>query len=161
MRKRHSQLDFPGSIHFITTVTRVRGSWFTEDKVCHYLLELFEGYRQKFDLTCFGYVLMPDHLHTVIMQTVEGSLVPKLMEGFKSVSSRNLIIEGYPEHRLWSDRYDDVPVPGSDAVKTKLEYMHYNPVKRGLVTAEQEFLWSSVRDWFDVSRGIITIDKTL
>jgi putative transposase len=161
MRKRHSQLDFAGSMHFITTVTRVRGAWFTQEKVCRYLLELFEGYREKFELTCFGYVLMPDHLHAIIIQKAEGAFVPKLMEGFKSVSSRNLKIEGYPEHHLWADRYDDVPLPGLDAVKTRIEYIHDNPVRKRIVLKATDYQWSSARDWFDMSGGIITIDKSL
>jgi putative transposase len=122
------------------------------------LLELFEGYRNKFGLSCLGYVLMPDHLHALVLQHDEGLLVPKLMEGFKSVSSRSLTIDHFPERKLWSD---DVPVPGSDAVKTKLEYMHFNPVKRGLAATVQDYTWSSACDWFETGKGIVTVDRKI
>ena len=157
MRTRHLSLAFEGSIHFVTTVTRVRGSWFSEQNVCEEILSLFEGYRKKYDAECFGYALMPDHLHALLVQRTKEPVVPLLMEGFKSVSSRRIHPTGYPAGSLWTDRYDDVPVPGADAARTKLEYMLANPVRRGIVERPEEYLWSSARDHFGLGKGIVTI----
>ena len=157
MRKRHLNLAFAGSIHFVTTVTRVRGSWFTKPEICEEILSLFEGYRSKHDVDCYGYVLMPDHLHALLVQQAEGAAIPLLMEGFKSVSSRRIHPAGYPQTHLWSDRYDDVPVPGAEAARTKLEYMLANPVRRSLAERPEMYPWSSARDHFGMGKGIVTV----
>jgi putative transposase len=159
MRRRHNELNYVASTHFITTVTNVRGDWFVDDDVCRYLLELFEGYRAQQELDCLGYVLMPDHLHVLLRQTTEEGLVTKAIQGFKSVSSRKLRIANYPARLLWRTHYDDVPVPGSEAVTTKIKYMHANPVARGIVSAPEEYAWSSAREILGIEKGIVTLTE--
>ncbi len=159
MRQRHKRLAFAGSIHFVTTVTCVRGDVFTNEKICHEMLELFEWYRNKFSVDCLGYVLMPDHLHVVLHQEEADMLVPQLMQGFKKLTSRRCRPARYPKLPLWQSRYDDVPVPGSDAVRTKLEYIHANPIRRGLVEEPEDYPWSSARDYYNEEVGIIKITK--
>ena len=158
MQRRHKALAFANSIHFVTIVTEMRGSWFVTPDQCRSMLELLEGYRARLDLRCLGYVLMPDHLHVLLWQESDDVLIPKLVEGFKSVSARTLKLHGYPAARLWTRHYDDVPVPGSDAANTKLVYMHNNPVRQGLVETPDQYLWSSARVLMGYeSKSIVTL----
>jgi putative transposase len=158
MQRRHKTLAFANSIHFVTIVTEVRGSWFVNPDQCGTMLELLEGYRARLDVRCLGYVLMPDHLHVLLWQESDNVLIPKLVEGFKSVSARTLKPQGYPAARLWTRHYDDVPVPGSDAARTKLVYMHDNPVRRGLAETPEQYLWSSARMLMgDDGESIVTL----
>ncbi len=159
MLQRHTQLAFIGSIHFITTVTEVRGEVFTGEKTCREILELFEWYRNKFAVDCFGYVLMPDHLHALLYQEKAEILIPPLMQSFKKLTSRRCRPARYPGFTLWHNRYDDVPVPGLDAVKTKLDYIHANPIRRGLVERAEDYPWSSARDYFNGTAGLVRITK--
>ncbi|MBU1706431.1 transposase [bacterium] len=159
MRSRHQQLAFEHSIHFITTVTRIRGNWFLHRNICRELLELFEWYRAKFEIDCLGYVLMPDHLHVLLFQEKEGEVVPPMMRDFKKLSSHKIHPAGYNGNTLWRDNYDDVPVPGMNAIVTKLEYMHHNPIRRNLVQSAEEYLWSSARDYAEISSGIVKIRR--
>jgi putative transposase len=161
MRKRHTQLAFTGSIHFITTVTGIRGNWFIEPSVCEGLLSIFESYRAKFAIECLGYVLMPDHIHGLLVQKEEGLIIPAFMEGFKSLTARLCRLPNYTAPALWRARYDDVPVPGSDAVRIKLEYIHNNPVRRGLVELPECYRWSSAGDYWDGGSGIVKVEKEL
>jgi putative transposase len=159
MRRRHQQLDFAESIHFVTTTTRVRGTWFVEAGLCTHILEMLEWYRAKHDLRCLGYVLMPDHLHVLLHQTEAGAFVSQLMAGFKRETSKQTCPPAYPTEALWRDRYDDVPVPGHDAALNKLRYMHDNPVRRGLVAEAQDYPWSSAREYFGDSAAYVLITK--
>jgi len=106
---------------------------------------------------CLGYVLMPDHLHALLLQQEEGLAVSELMERFKKFTSRKLRPAMYTGVSLWRRRYDDVPVPGTDAAKTKLIYMHGNPVRRGLVTTPEDYPWSSAREYAGLEPGIVHI----
>jgi len=159
MRFRHSQLNFPGSIHFVTTVTREHHTRFTEDDICKEVLEIFEFYRAKFKLRCYGYVLMPEHLHAVLYQLNDDSPVPSLMENFKRLTARKMLPAGKQNRNLWAEHFDDVPVPGTDALKTKLKYIHHNPVRRGLVENAEDYPWSSARDLLEQGSGIVTLSR--
>jgi putative transposase len=159
MRQRHQRLAFAGSIHFITTIARARGEVFTNERTCREILDLFEWYRNKFAVNCLGYVLMPDHLHALLHQEKADLLIPPLMQGFKKLTSRRCRPPRYPRWTLWQSRYDDVPVPGFDAVKTKLDYIHANPIRRGLVARAEDYPWSSAQDYFCEATGIIQITK--
>ncbi|MFZ5433846.1 MAG: REP-associated tyrosine transposase [Calditrichota bacterium] len=145
MLQRHTKLAFSGSVHFITTVTAVRGNWFIEPDLCRNLLMLFEGYRERHNVRCLGYVLMPDHLHALLHQDNDSPVIPRLLDDFKSVSSRQYRPKSYPTHHLWAKRYDDVPIPNVEAARTRLEYMHNNPVRRGISEQPQDYPWSSAK----------------
>jgi putative transposase len=157
MLRRHQLHAYPGSIHFVTTVTRRRGSWFTDPGECTVLLELFEGCRAKQDLVCFGYVLMPDHSHVLLYQETVGGCVARCMEAFKKFSSLRLKPASYPPLRLWQVGYDDVPVPGSHAIWTKLRYIHWNPIKGGIVDTPDSYLWSSADYYWNGQEGIVKV----
>jgi putative transposase len=159
MLHRHQKLSFAGSIHFVTTVTEIRGAWFTGEEICRELLQLFEGYRKKFEVHCLGYVLMPDHLHALLYQESEGDLISKMMHGFKRMSVSKCRPKLYPNASLWRKHYDDVPIPGPNAARTRLEYMHANPVRRGLVERPEDYPWSSARDYMEIKESIVTLSK--
>jgi putative transposase len=157
MRYRHEIQNILDSTHFVTTVTRERGRWFTDSTVCREVLSLFEYYRAKFDLMCGAYVLMPDHFHALLLQTTAAGSPSRLMESFKRLSSRKIILPGYPAFTLWQDLYDDVPVPGTHAAWTKVHYAYNNAVKAGIVANAEDYLWSSARFY----SGIRDADSTI
>jgi putative transposase len=152
-------MAFENSIHFITIVTRERGFWFRDEVCCRGLLESLEHHRRRLDLACCAYVLMPDHLHALLCQKSEGELVPDLVREFKKWTSRRCRPAHYPGQSLWQDQYDDVPVPGSEAARTKIEYVHNNPVRKGITERPEKYLWSSARDYWEMGKGIVEITK--
>ena len=132
----------------MTLVTRTRGNWFVVPSECIAILESFEFCRAKTELNCLGFVLMPDHLHALLVQEKEFPQVPKLIQDFKKFTSRKLRPALYVGEALWQDRYDDVPVP-THAIDTKINYMYKNPIRGGLVEHIQDYQWSSVGVLFD------------
>ncbi|RPH93951.1 hypothetical protein EHM69_08715 [candidate division KSB1 bacterium] len=160
MRRRHQRLNFVGSLHFVTTVTLERGNWFVSVNACTEILTIFEHYRKQCGLDCFGYVLMPDHLHALLMQTADDKTVSQFMNSLKRETSKSLHLADFAADTLWRERYDDVLIPGQRAAAARIEYMHYNPVRRGLVTEATDYLWSSVRFYFELSdHGLVTLSR--
>jgi putative transposase len=150
-------IETENSDHFVTTVTRVRGSWFCDPRICLEALRLFEKYRALDGLICYGYVLMPDHVHSVLKQPFAGPMVSRFMANMKretSLRARELLGDVFPG---WCDRYDDVYLPNSEAVRERLRYMHLNPVRRGLVEAPEDYGWSSARDHYELGAGCIQV----
>ena len=160
MLRRHSAIALAGTIHFVTTVTRIRGQWFTEPRLCTSILRAFERSRAKTKLNCLGFVLMPDHFHVLLHQPDDGPWVPRCIAGFKKSSPYWFSIPEFHGVRLWRDGYDDVLVPGSAAVYTKLNYLHHNPVRRGLIQEPEKYPWSSAGLYYDErENGVVTVVK--
>jgi len=161
MLRRHERIQFPQAILFATTVTAVRGRWFIRPSLCRAVLEKFEECRASLGMDCLGYVLMPDHLHALVRQTADGDQVSELMARFKRKTAFRCRPDGYPAGSLWNRRFDAVPVPGSDAAHTKLNYMHENPVKAGLAAVPEAYPWSSASDYQETGHGIVLVAREL
>jgi REP element-mobilizing transposase RayT len=101
---------------------------------------------------------MPDHLHTLLVQNNEVQSVSDLVRLFKTLTSRRHRPVDYPHFAsLWRDEFDDVPVPGDIAAKTKLDYMLNNPIRSGLCSKPEDYLWSSARHVFYGTKDIVTV----
>jgi len=62
--------------------------------------------------------------------------------------------------RLWKPRFDDLVVVSEDQFRTKLAYIHDNPVRGGLAGKAEDWPYSSAADWLGDSKGLLEIDKT-
>jgi putative transposase len=65
-------------------------------------------------------------------------------------------------HRFWQagSGYDQ-NVSEARALHELTEYIHLNPVRRGLVNRPEDWIWSSARDWNRLSGQLIKVDRTL
>ncbi|MGB6833661.1 MAG: hypothetical protein WBE24_09395, partial [Candidatus Acidiferrum sp.] len=60
--------------------------------------------------------------------------------------------------RFWQPRFYDFNVYSARKIREKLEYMHANPVKRGLVRNPGEWAWSSFLPHEKGEGGLVRID---
>ena len=157
MRRRHSIYTTAYTAHFVTTVTLVRGNWFLIPAECGRMLQRFEDCRQRYDLECFGYVLMPDHIHAVLRPIQDGPVISKFMQAFKRETSAYFRPRTYRGASLWQPCYDDVLMPGGHAVMRRVRYMHANPLRRGMVEDAEQYVWSSARDYGGLGYGIVQV----
>jgi putative transposase len=54
---------------------------------------------------------------------------------------------------------DRVAIYSQRVLCEKLNYIHHNPVKRGLVRNAEDWRWSSARDYASDTEGVIPICK--
>jgi putative transposase len=92
-------------------------------------------HRHQFNV--FGYVVMPEHVHLLLGEPGKDLLGVALQALKVSVSKRA------KERPFWQARYYDFNVFIWSKRVEKLDYMHWNPVKRGLVEKPEDWLWSS------------------
>ena len=62
-------------------------------------------------------------------------------------------------HRVWERRYYPFNVYSEQKLQEKLDYMHANPVKRGLVSSPEEWLWSSFRFYYLNDASVLRMDR--
>jgi putative transposase len=103
----------------------------------------------QFDV--FGYVVMPEHVHLLLSEPGKDLLAVGLQALKISVSKRA------KERPFWQARYYDFNVFTWSKRVEKLEYMHWNPVKRGLVEKPEDWWWSSCRYYQTGVQGRVKI----
>ena len=59
---------------------------------------------------------------------------------------------------FWQPRFHDFNVYNAEKVREKLDYMHANPVKRGLVANPISWMWSSFLFYEAGVCGLVEID---
>ncbi|MFC3714900.1 transposase [Luteimonas soli] len=149
--RRHS---VDGRPVFLTLVCHARRPWLGEVGARAVALEGLDGARRVHPFQHHGHVLLDDHLH-LLLTPAPGTQVPLLVGSFKrAVQSR---LTGEAGHgRLWQRRYFDHVIRDADDFTRHLDYLHFNPVKHGLVRRAGDWQWSSFGEW--AARGVYAPD---
>jgi putative transposase len=123
---------------------------------------------EHFSVAVVGYVLMPSHLH-LLLGFSQIKQLSKFMQSFKILSSKaikqsvnSVIIGGLwrdGRFNLWKTRFDDLIIVSEEQFRTKLNYIHNNPVKAGLVSDPCDWPNSSASDWLMDRKGPLRVDK--
>ena len=105
----------------------------------------------KFPATILAYCLMPNHYHFLIRQDSDIPLYKLFNSIFVSyVQSYNHKYKR--KGRLFRSHLQHIAVNSDVYLKFLCHYIHYNPVKHGLVEAVEDWPWSTyhrfVRDGF-------------
>lgn len=147
--------------YFLTTVTKNRIEIFKDPKYCKILLVTIEYFKLILDYKLYGFCIMPEHLHLIIhpfgkynfsyiMQMIKGSFARKLNKINDTTG------------KIWQRRFYDECILNNIELINKLEYMHNNPVRANLVTAPEEYYYSSYNHYVKTDYlfdNIIEIDK--
>jgi putative transposase len=118
-------------------------------------------------------VVMPEHVHLLMSEPERGNpskalqaLKQKVSRALRRQPKRNVAqlafaFEAEPEkaRAFWQRRFYDFNVWSAKKVFEKLEYMHENPVKRGLVRQAKDWPWSSWSHYAKRGRGMMEVDS--
>jgi putative transposase len=127
--------------HFVTFSCYGRQPFLRTPEAKDAVERVLEKTRKRQGLCIGGYVLMPEHVHLLTNEPTEGTLA-SFIQIVKQLSSREL--KAADQKQFWQHRYYDFNVsPHGDKYMEKLQYIHRNPVKRGLVDRPEEYRWSS------------------
>ena len=140
-----------GDLHFVT---------FSCYQRCAYLgrpgsRDLFEDALAKAQRShrfeVVGYVVMPEHVHLLVSEPVK-ELLSVALQGLKLSVARRARTRPF-----WLPRYYDFNVRTDAKRFEKLDYMHSNPTRRGLVDRPEDWRWSSYRYYQTGVQGRVTI----
>ena len=112
---------------------------------------------RKYETRIIGYVLMPSHVHLLLF--IDGNQLSNLMRDFKKYTSQKVARDFGITGGIWQPRYDRVVICSEDILRTKLEYIHNNPVKSGLVRRPGDWKWSSASDYIADTMGPLPVWK--
>jgi putative transposase len=165
------RFEFDGRARFLTFSTYERLPLLRNSAIADRFVELLASAHLGGGFLLFAWVIMPEHVHLVIWP--RDITVTKILIGPKRVLAREVIgrrreLEapildklrdgrGRPHFWLAGGGYDR-NIRDEDELREKVDYVHKNPVKRGLVVRPEYYPWSSAR-WYAGDRsGPLQID---
>ena len=135
------RLRLSDRIFFVTTNLRRDVHHFSTPEY-PLMLDVFKTSRSRLGFALCGYVLMPDHWHALFGMSSPLSVSRVLYDIKKSAARKIHKIRG-TEGPLWQHQFWDRFIRNAQEFHERLEYMHMNPVRKGLVTQPEEWRWSS------------------
>jgi REP element-mobilizing transposase RayT len=169
MAKKWSNLNIPGALHFVTGNMRDRIAIFREECYCREFFIVCNDLRNKWPAKLVAYVLMPDHFHLIAnpkdgnIQGFAGALKSKLAKQIiKLTGDRFLLEEPRADgsiHQVWQESFKAMPLWSAWMIWQKINYIHANPVKAGLVASATNYKWSSFRSFYSRAGEPLAIDQ--
>jgi len=132
----------PGSTYFVTTKAWQSTSVFQVTEVAEILIGKLLEYQSKSNYLLHEFVVMPDHLHLLITPAESASL-EKAMQLIKGGSSYEIHRIRGKKAQIWQSGFHESRVRDRNDYKTKLDYIHFNPVVAKLVARPQDWPYGS------------------
>jgi putative transposase len=164
-RQHRRNFNIAGHAHVLTFSCYRGYEFLRSDRTCQWLADAINDARQKLDFALWAYVFMQEHVHLIIYPRSRTYDIAGIRHAIKhpvGEKALRFLAENSPEwlpritrkrgqkiERLfWQsgggyDRNIDQPT----TLAKEIEYLHMNPVRRGLVECAAEWKWSSA-GWF-------------
>lgn len=143
---RKNRIDIPGIIQHVIARGIERRKIFLDDNDREYFLEHLGKILIKNEGKCYGWVLMPNHFHLVLMSGGWG--LAKIM---RQLLTRYAVYFNYRYKRsghLFQNRYKSIVCQEDSYLMELVRYIHLNPLKASLVHDVRElsgYRWSGHR----------------
>ena len=164
--------------YFVTTTVVDRINVFTEDRYCDILVRNIRHYQKRYEFSVLGYVIMPSHFHLIVEVDPRKGTISDIMRDIKKYSAWDLLEalqndgrtdltqlfrdrgKAFPnhKHKLWMSRFDDEVVRNQQMFWAKLSYIHRNPVEAGLVERQEDYRYSSARNYGVGDHSVLYVD---
>jgi putative transposase len=126
---------------FVNVNLRARIKRFNDSEYA-LIIDVLEASRRRLGFLLCGYVLMPDHWHALIWPQYP-LLIWQVLHDVKKTTTLRLHSRRGSRGPLWQHQFWDRLVRHEREFQQRLECMHLNPVRKGLVKRPGEERWSS------------------
>ena len=166
-----------GHAHFITFSCWQRQKFLNSDRARGWFIESLNKSLEKHDIGCWAYVIMPEHVHLLVYPRQVKYNISKWQASLK-IGVNRLAVNFLKQHnpaslaklaapqpdcrityRFWQPGGGvDVNLWTESKIWDKIDYIHKNPVRRGLVESPELWMCSSYRDYAQLGTGLLLID---
>lgn len=171
-RKRRKAWNEPGHAHELTFSCFRRLPLLGKDRTRRWLVEALDRARRRWGFELWAYVVMPEHVHALLYPTATDYSMAAILKAIKQPVARQALRylrqhapawlnrlqatrAGHAEHHFWQEGGGyDRNIYEEGAAWTCVEYIHANPVRRGLVAKPTDWVWSSAR-WYAQSDDVV------
>lgn len=152
---RYRRANTPGGTYFFTVVTYRRRGFLCDADVRAALREAITKVRTQHPFCIDAWVLLPDHLHAIWTLPPNDAGFALRWQQIKRLVTRRCgarlhcaawMTQSKAKHRestLWQRRYWEHQIRDDLDFERHMDYLHFNPVKHGLVQRVADWPYSS------------------
>ena len=155
----------PGALYFFTRVTAGRQPIFADPTNVQLLREATAEAKRHKPFRIVASVVLHDHAHDLIRLPDGDTDYPQHLARIKKNFTRNFLDAGGTEARMtdaqaadgrrgvWQPRYHKHTIRDEEDFRRHLTYIHFNPVRHGLVSRPEDWPASSIHSY--IRRGLL------
>ena len=155
---------YEGGVFFVTLTVEGWIDVFIRREYAEELIKNLQYCQREKGLLLYGYCIMSSHLH--LIAAAEKGKLSEVLADFKSYTAKQLLhlIAGHPQesrrewmmqlfrqyggkdgkrYSFWQYTNHPVDLYSPQVMRQKLEYVHNNPVKAGIVARPEDYAYSS------------------
>lgn len=173
------QIKDQHALHYITLQVVYWVDIFTRKTYRDIVIESLQYCQQEKGLEIYAFVIMSNHIHLVVKsETLDLS---DILRDFKKFTSKKIVtaIEDSTESRknwmlrlfahaaarqnnkgkfqVWTHENHAIELYSNEVIQEKVDYIHLNPVRSGIVAYPEEYLYSSARNYADME-GLLHVN---
>jgi REP-associated tyrosine transposase len=159
---RYRRNYVPGGTYFFTVTLADRRSAVLTENIAA-LRPAFRATHQEHPFNLDAIVVLPEHLHAIMTLPDDDADFSGRWRRIKSMFTRAVVGPGMHvtrnsrgEYRLWQRRFWEHTITSDEDFEQHVEYVHYNPVKHGLVPRVADWPYSSFHRY--VRAGLVPED---
>jgi putative transposase len=145
------------SIYHVINRGNGRQKIFHKNKDYEAFINVIKEAKGRYPVRVFGYCLMPNHLHMVVMPE-HGKELSRWMQWAMTCHVRRYHRHYGSSGHVWQGRFKNFMIQEDVHLIMTLRYVEGNPVRAGLVKSASEWEWSSHREVIG-KRGRLLVDK--
>jgi putative transposase len=178
-RKTCRRYNEPGHAHSLTFSCFCRRPFLSKDRSRLWLVGAIDQARQKHAFDLWAYVIMPEHVHLLIWPRPSVYSISQILTSIKRPVSIKALSHvrgsapaflsrmedrqpgGQIHYRFWQrgggyDRNLSEP----KTIWAEIDYIHANPVRRGICQTSAAWPWSSAAEQEQPGRGLLRLDQS-
>ena len=174
-RKTRKVYNNPGEAHELTFSCFQRRKFLCKDRTRQFFVKAVESARITHGFHLWAYVIMPEHVHMIVFpphETYDVSAIQKSIKQSVSGKAINYLkrentdglklldtgLKKEPYHFWMAGGGYDRNVITYPTLKHMVNYIHNNPVRRGLANDPSDWKWSSFNEWRVPGFGPLSLD---
>lgn len=176
IRKRFEHLHHARELTF----SCFRGyRFFSRQRPCQWFVDSLANGLRSGNVSLWCWVIMPEHIHLIVAPNDQSVKIGEWIGRVKSDVGRKAVAWLQRESPDWLDRIRvqegavtrhrfwqpgggyDRQITNAATLLKMIDYIHMNPVRRGLVNRPEEWEWSSAAEFSGLPPSHLSVDRTL
>jgi len=163
LRPQEMYISRDNPCYYLTSVANDRLPVFQTDKIKTIACNALDEARNSANILIFAYVIMPDHVHLItnssrkiseVLRYANGIVARRVIDYLKKQNFAGSLEKLRHEEKtnqykysLWEHHPNAMSLTSKAMFMQKVNYIHQNPVRAGLLEQADDYLFSSVRIW--------------
>jgi putative transposase len=158
----YRRVKFKGATYFFTLVTYQRQRIFSSPEPISLLTECFDRIKTYHPFKIDAYCILPDHIHfiwslpendnnySMRISQIKRRFTNEYSKRFEISNEKNESRKKRKESIIWQRRFWEHWIRDENDLNHHIDYVHYNPVKHGLVSRAQDWKNSSFHEFVEM-----------